>query len=43
MFKVNFIAEGFPSVSLFKIFKNKEEADTFINQLGCMFISVKLI
>ena len=43
MFKVNFIQEGFPGVSLFKIFKTKEQAEVFIDELGNKFISVKVI
>jgi hypothetical protein len=43
MFKINFIAEGFPSVSLFKIFKTKEQADLFIDDLGNRFLSLKII
>jgi hypothetical protein len=43
MFKVNFMAEGFPDVTLFKIFKTKEQADLFIGDLGNKFISLKII
>ena len=43
MFKVNFISEEFPNVSLFKIFKTKEQADLFIDDLGNKFISLKII
>lgn len=43
MFKVNFVEKEFPTISLFKIFKTKEKADTFINELGNKFVSVKII
>lgn len=43
MFKVNFADNVFSSYQFFKIFKTKEEANTFINTLGDRFISVKVI
>ena len=33
----------FPSSTLFKFFKDKEEADSFIKEIGDRFISVELL
>lgn len=43
MFKVNFIEKEFPSISLFKIFKTKEQAEFFIDEIGDKFLSLKII
>lgn len=43
MFKVNFIEKEFPTVSLFKIFKTKESAELFIDEIGDKFVSLKII
>ena len=43
MFKVNYMCEDFPSVSFFKIFKTKEQADVFVDQLGNKLISVMIV
>ena len=43
MFKVNYMCEDFPSVSFFKIFKTKEQADAFVDQLGNKLISVMIV
>ena len=43
MFKVNFIEKEFPAVSLFKIFKTKEDAEFFIDEIGDKFLSMKEI
>lgn len=41
MYKVKFMLSDFPSSTLFKFFKDKEEADSFIKELGNRFISVE--
>ena len=41
MFKVNFAEKKFPAISLFKIFKTKEQAELFINEIGDKFLSIK--
>ena len=43
MFKVNFIKKEFPEVSMIKIFKTKEQAELFIEELGDKFLSIKEI
>lgn len=43
MYKVKFLYSQFPSSTLFKFFKDKEDADTFIKDLGDRFISVELV
>jgi hypothetical protein len=43
MFKVNFSEKEFPAVSMFKIFKTKEQAELFINEIGDKFVSIKEI
>ena len=43
MFKVNFSAKEFSAVSMFKLFKTKEQAEIFISDLGDKFISLKII
>ena len=43
MFKVSFKYSEFPETVLFKLFKSKEEADTFIQSIGDRFISIKQI
>lgn len=43
MFKVNFSEKEFPAVSMFKIFKTKESAELFIDEIGDKFVSIKEI
>ena len=43
MFKVNYVEKEFPAVSLFKIFKTKEQAESFIKEINDKFISLKII
>lgn len=43
MFKVNFKTEDLTHINFFKIFKTKDQAETFIEQLGDRFVSLKLI
>lgn len=43
MFKVNYIEKDFPAISLFKIFKTKEQAESFIKDIGSKFVSLKMI
>jgi hypothetical protein len=43
MFKVNFKTKDCLSVNFFKIFKTKDQADTFIRELGDSFVSVKVV
>jgi hypothetical protein len=43
MFKVNFVEKKFSAISLFKIFKTKEQAELFINEIGDKFLSIKEI
>jgi len=43
MFKVNYVEKEFPGVSLFKIFKTKEQAESFVKELGNKFVSLKII
>ena len=43
MFKVNFQSINFLNITFFKIFKTKDQSDTFIKQLGDRFVSIKLI
>jgi hypothetical protein len=43
MYKVNFTNAVSPFYQFFKVFKTKDEADTFIQQLSDRFVSIKLI
>lgn len=43
MYKVNYVEKEFPAVSLFKIFKTKEQAESFINEIGNKFVTLKII
>lgn len=43
MYKVKFFHTDSPSATLFKFFRNKEEADMFIVELGDRFISIELV
>jgi len=43
MYKVKFMYSEFPSSTLFKFFMKKDEADSFIKELGDRFISIELV